>query len=219
MSDPLEEAGKLSPTTSKGNRNATDDMSACSREGSVTTKKRPRDTDELTDAKVAPVAEPLGAQDFAKMSRSERKRHREKKRRSDVNRGFDGLMNLLLEIDPTVRTEVEERQLRGQWKGSSGTQDDNVLSRVELISRTVDVLRRVHNENEERKRIIASLTQQTRASAASGAFGMRAPAALFGRDPPISTTDEVRPLTTDNRPFTTIFLLHITMSLTDLSFV
>ena len=56
-------------------------------------------------------------EELAKMTRSERKRHREKKRRSDVNKGFDELMTLLLEIDPVVRAEAEDRARRGQWKG------------------------------------------------------------------------------------------------------
>ena len=96
-------------------------------------------------------------EDLAKMSRSERKRHREKKRRSDVNRGFDELMGLLIEIDPDVRAEAEEKARRGQWKGNLGAAEENLLSRVDLICRTVEVLRRVHLENEQRKLIIAQL--------------------------------------------------------------
>jgi hypothetical protein len=115
-------------------------------------KKRSRDTAAADDDYVSP-------EDFSKMSRSERKRHREKKRRSDVNKGFDDMMNLLVEIDPKVRVEAEERARRGQWKGSIGAQEDNLLSRVDLITRTVDVIRRVHRENEERKVIIVELTR------------------------------------------------------------
>jgi hypothetical protein len=114
-------------------------------------KKRDREDEE--------EIEDISADNFAKMSRSERKRHREKKRRSDVNRGFDELMTLLLEIDPQVRLEAEERARRGQWKGTFGAHEENLLSRVDLIGRTVEVLRRIHRENEERKHIIASLTQ------------------------------------------------------------
>ncbi|KAL7575729.1 hypothetical protein ACA910_003063 [Epithemia clementina (nom. ined.)] len=95
-------------------------------------------------------------EELSKMSRSERKRHREKRRRNDVNKGFEDLMTLLLEIDPGVQAEAEDRARRsGQLKSS---QDDNLLlSRVDLISRTVEVLRRVHKENEERKVIIEQL--------------------------------------------------------------
>lgn len=98
---------------------------------------------------------------MATLSRSERKRYREKKRRSDVNKGFDDLMNLLIEIDPAVRAEAEERARRGQWKGTIGAQEDNLLSRVDLISRSVQVLRRLHHENEQRKGIIDQLIQES----------------------------------------------------------
>jgi hypothetical protein len=134
------------------------------------TKKRSRDVGDDEDY--------FSPEDLSKLSRSERKRHREKKRRSDVNKGFDDLMNLLVEIDPKVRIEAEERARRGQWKGSIGAQEDNLLSRVDLITRTVDVLRRVHRENEERKVIIVELT---RGSSGAG-LGSRAAA----------TNDEVR---------------------------
>jgi hypothetical protein len=116
-------------------------------------KKREREADDDEDIILSP-------EKLATMSRSERKRHREKKRRSDVNKGFDDLMNLLLEIDPVVRAEAEDRARRGQWKGSLGAQEENLLSRVELIGRTVEVLRRVHTENEEHKHIIEQLLQQ-----------------------------------------------------------
>jgi hypothetical protein len=115
------------------------------------TKKRSRDIGDEEDY--------VSPKDLSKLSHPERKRHREKKRRKNVNKGFDDLMNLLVEIDPKVRIEAEERARRGQWKGSIGAQEDNLLSRVDLITRTVDVLRRVHRENEERKVIIVELTQ------------------------------------------------------------
>ncbi|GKY94009.1 hypothetical protein MPSEU_000367700 [Mayamaea pseudoterrestris] len=101
---------------------------------------------------------------LASLSRSERKRYREKKRRSDVNRGFEDLMTLLLEVDPEVRAEAEDRARRGQWKGTAAPQDDNLLSRVDLISRTVTVMRRLHEENEQRKLIIGQLIQESNRS-------------------------------------------------------
>jgi hypothetical protein len=115
------------------------------------TKKRSRDIGDDEDS--------LSPEDLFKMSRSERKRYREKKRRNNVNKGFDDLMNLLVEIDPKIRIEAEERARRGQWKVRIGAQEENLLGRVDLITRTADVLRRVHRENEERKVVIAELTQ------------------------------------------------------------
>lgn len=100
------------------------------------------------------VEEDPTEQEVAAMSRSERKRHREKKRRSDVNKGFDELMALLLEIDPEVRADAEERASKGQCKRSLGAHEDNVLSRVDLIATAVRVLRRVHTENVKHKKMI-----------------------------------------------------------------
>ncbi|CAB9498994.1 expressed unknown protein [Seminavis robusta] len=96
-------------------------------------------------------------QEVAAMSRSERKRHREKKRRSDVNKGFDELMSLLLEIDPEVRADAEERTSKGQCKRALGAHEDNVLSRVDLIATACRVLKRVHTENEKHKKMIEEL--------------------------------------------------------------
>jgi Helix-loop-helix DNA-binding domain len=128
-------------------------------------RKRSATDDESSaeDGASSPERVDSDRQDATAMSRSERKRHREKKRRSDVNRGFDDLMNLLIEVDPEVRAEADERSRRGLWKGSLGAQDDNLLSRVDLISRTVSVLRRIHNENEEKKSFINQLVLQREA--------------------------------------------------------
>lgn len=79
-----------------------------------------------------------------------------------MNKGFDDLMELLLEIDPVVKAEAEERTHRGQPTGkTSGTgAEENILSRVELIGRTVEVLRKTHQENEQRKLLIQQLLLQ-----------------------------------------------------------
>lgn len=68
--------------------------------------------------------DPPSEQEVAAMSRSERKRHREKKRRSDVNKGFDELLSLLLDIDPEVRADAEERASQGQCKKTLGSHED-----------------------------------------------------------------------------------------------
>lgn len=138
--------GKIAPVVGH-------DLSDSSR---IEFKERPRDTqnDEIERKE----------EDYSKMSKSEQKCHREKKRRRDINKGFDDLTALLIEIDPKVRVETQKRTNRIQYirKTSDGVtelqqQEDNVFSRVDLISRTVDVLRRVHKENEERKQIIETL--------------------------------------------------------------
>jgi hypothetical protein len=123
-------------------------------------RKRDRDPDDSDDADPSP-------QELAQMSRSERKKYREKKRRSEVNKGFDELMALLLEIDPEVRSEAEERARRGQWKGAIGAHEENLLNRVDLIGRTVKVLSRLNRENEQRKVIIEELTRGGAAAASA----------------------------------------------------
>jgi Helix-loop-helix DNA-binding domain len=132
--------------------------------------KRERESEQESDG-----IDDLPAEALAQMSRSERKRHREKKRRSDVNKGFDDLTSLLWEIDPTMRSEVEERAQRsGQSKGGNNSaipEDSTLMSRVDLISRTVQVLRRIYNENEKNKSIIAALSQ-SRSMLATTAFNV-----------------------------------------------
>jgi hypothetical protein len=71
--------------------------------------------------------------DLAQMSRSERKRHREKKRRNKVNAGFDDLKALLVRIDPEMN-------------------DSEELNRVDLIARAVAVMKQLFEENESIKR-------------------------------------------------------------------
>lgn len=108
------------------------------------------------------VAEVPSLEEFSRMSRSERKKFREKKRRSDVNKGFDELMSLLVRVDPAIRTEMEEQE-RGKKnfnKTSHSLEGDNLaLNRVDLISRTVTVIARMHRQNEDQKALIAELTQ------------------------------------------------------------
>jgi len=95
--------------------------------------------------------------DWKKMSRSERKRTREKKRREELNVGFDALTHVLVEIDPDTRNEAK-----------SSTTGDDAMSRVDLIARATQVLRRVHSENEQRKRLLALLQQSSSNSAVDG---------------------------------------------------
>jgi hypothetical protein len=95
-----------------------------------------------------PFAAGLGPGAAVALLRSERKRIREQKRRSETKRGFDELTGLLVEIDPEVRSMAEERS------GGGGAHEDGALSRVDLIDRTVTVLRRIHRENEQSKALI-----------------------------------------------------------------
>ena len=100
-------------------------------------------------------------QNMADLNRAERKKHREKKRRSEVNRGFDELAELLVQVDPQVRAEMER-----QWS-TDGTTEENHMSRVRVIDRAVGVIRRLHQENEMGKSLIQELSLQVAQQKAS----------------------------------------------------
>ena len=115
---------------------------------------------------------------FIDMSRSERKRDREKKRRGDVNRGLDELQALLFLIDPELKAEAEERRRKSHNKPVHSTEPEPMISRVELINSAVTVLRRIHRENEERKVVISHLATGL-LSATRGNGGQQALAPAF----------------------------------------
>lgn len=128
------------------------------------------------------------AEDFARMSRSERKRYREKKRRSEVNRGFDELTAVLLRVkyvheprvvpyrgfcfvethlflsakcSPSLKAELEqgEKSRRHQRSGSGDGEQNLVINRVDLISRTIATLERMDREKEECKARMIEMAQ------------------------------------------------------------
>jgi Helix-loop-helix DNA-binding domain len=95
---------------------------------------------------------------LAMMSRSERKRHREKKRRSDVNKGFEDLTNLLVEVDAGVRMEVEEeraRRLQAKAGDAAGTTGSNSNTNTNT------------NTNHKSKKALLSLSALASGSSAS----------------------------------------------------
>jgi hypothetical protein len=83
-------------------------------------------------------------QDSHDLSQSEIKRDREKKRRNDINKGLDKLMQMILIIDPLLKVMLEERAEKLQAAGSSSnTKDGQLLGRVELLSHVVGTLSRI----------------------------------------------------------------------------
>lgn len=119
VDDDGEEAQAPPPPSSSNNKRARISKTATAAKTAAAKKEQDHagdnDGEEGEDGEGG--SESFTPEELAAMSRSERKRHREKKRRSDVNKGFDELMTLLLEIDPVVRAEAEDRARRGQWKG------------------------------------------------------------------------------------------------------
>ena len=83
-------------------------------------------------------------------ARSERKRSREKQRRSDVNKRFSDLTTLLRRIE----TEDQEAGACIPLLATGPT------NRVDLIARTIAALERIHESNKKRTREVAELTRQ-----------------------------------------------------------
>jgi hypothetical protein len=85
-------------------------------------------------------------EDDEDLTRSERKRNREKNRRNSLNYRLEALAALLFKIDPTLK---------------SGKGDNAIMNRVNLIQSAVQTLERIHKENEERKLLITDLSGGT----------------------------------------------------------
>jgi len=104
------------------------------------------------------------------MSRSERKKHREQKRRKEVNKWLDDLMALLVDIDPSIKGEADREKIRKGHQGKKttintsattalfGDSENPLMSRVDLISRTVMVLDRLNRENKQQRLLIQQLS-------------------------------------------------------------
>jgi hypothetical protein len=87
--------------------------------------------------------------------RSERKRQREKQRRSDLSNAFDELAAFIVQVEPeTAEADADAKKKR---KKSSEGDDTSGITRLDLIGRALRIMKRLHRENEERKRIIAGM--------------------------------------------------------------
>lgn len=90
-------------------------------------------------------------------TKSERKRQRERQRRSDLANAFDELAAILSLIDPDESDSLSTRQKRRKKSVGDATDldagDNAGSTRLDLIGKSVDVLRRLHSENMELKRI------------------------------------------------------------------
>ena len=143
--DPTGEKGKPNEETATGKR-----------------KEPPHHDDEAACAHASPdVGKDYDTPDFMEISRSEKKREREKKRRSDLNQGLDQLMALIFMIDPQLKAKAEAEEWHRKShhnRISSREEPEIILSRVELINAAIATLQRVHRENEENKMLISFLT-------------------------------------------------------------
>lgn len=90
--------------------------------------------------------------------RSERKRQREKQRRSDLSNAFDELAAFIVQVEP--ESGDQDADVKKKRKKSDGGEDASGITRLELIGRALRIMRRLHTENEERKRIIIGIQEK-----------------------------------------------------------
>ncbi|KAL3937471.1 MAG: hypothetical protein SGBAC_007428, partial [Bacillariaceae sp.] len=90
--------------------------------------------------------------------RSERKRQREKQRRSDLSNAFDELAAFVIQVEP--ESGDPDADAKKKRKKADGGEDASGITRLELIGRALRIMRTLHNENEERKRMIAGFQEK-----------------------------------------------------------
>jgi hypothetical protein len=89
------------------------------------------------------------------VNRSERKRKREKQRRFDLSNAFTELGSLLSMIEPE-ESDADASRKKGRRKcvgevNEAEVGDASGMPRLDLIGRTIETLRRIHQENLELK--------------------------------------------------------------------
>lgn len=101
--------------------------------------------------------EPLHATDDPETTtkKSERKRQREKQRRSDLANAFDELGALMAKIEPEDLDDSGNSRKRKRGKSTDSHDadqgDSSGMTRLDLIGRTIETIRRLHRENAELK--------------------------------------------------------------------
>lgn len=149
--------------------------------------------------------------DDKSLSQSERKRNREKRRRSQIAKGMKALAEILFHIDPSIKAAAEERAKKIHAGGSTSTttnQTQLLLSRVELVNCAAVIMFRIHKENEFNKMLIRTLAENASRgtspeSLPSTADGPAVPSSTAGQD----ASDEAKgradsPKTSSNEPDT-----------------
>jgi hypothetical protein len=101
----------------------------------------------------------LGADDpETSAKKSERKRQREKQRRRDLAGAFTELAALLTDDDPSVNEDPANRRRRRPVDTSEGADGEIAgMTRLDLIGRTIETLRRLQQENSELKQAVDHL--------------------------------------------------------------
>merc|ERR1740124_293365 len=98
------------------------------------------------------------------MSRSERKRCQEKRRRHEFKEVMDKLLSILLQYDEDFLAESKQREsllatrrVTNRHVGSSADSDNGLFNRIELVNQASFTIKRLAKENCEYKEIIEGL--------------------------------------------------------------
>ena len=117
-------------------------------------KKEPLENMSSAADQPPPSPAPGGEDAEETNKRSERKRRREKQRRSDLSNAFDELAAFIVQVEPGV----DEDEKKGKKRKSSDAGEDSAgITRLDLIGRALRIMKRLYRENEERKRVIATI--------------------------------------------------------------
>lgn len=97
---------------------------------------------------------PTGEENESTSKKSERKRQREKQRRFDLANAFDELATLLSRLEPEELDSSSNSRKQRKRKNSTDEAeldpaDAAGMTRLDLIGRTIDSIRRLHRENLE----------------------------------------------------------------------
>lgn len=84
--------------------------------------------------------------------KSERKRQREKDRRKEMAEGFVELGQLLAQIDPDDSDGARGKRVRRGLDDGGTDTDPSGMTRIDLISRAIETIRKLHAENQDLKR-------------------------------------------------------------------
>jgi hypothetical protein len=97
--------------------------------------------------------------------KSERKRKREKQRRNDLTIAFDELAAFIVKVDPEPGESTRKRKKTDK----GGEAESSGITRLDLITRTLRLLRRLHRENDEMRHFL----EQRRGEGGSGNDNVR----------------------------------------------
>lgn len=139
-----------------------DDSDSCASENQITKStgkdlrytrmtndlKPPSEVRSANSLAASSTRRPFGEKVCSEMTQSERKRYREKKRRSAITNAVDNLSNVLLKVDRNSLID----------KNGTPFSYESSLNRTGTINRAARVLQTLHEENEERRVQVTKLT-------------------------------------------------------------